>query len=175
MKIRLLQAAVLAGVLASGGAANAAAFADYVNVLVPGQVAVTFESFNDSNSPEFFVGTTALPIGFQEGTVFLTEPGTGAYSDALTVIKNTTGGIDILFFSDPETIPPIDILPNQLTITETGQVQDVSSFFGPNILVQVGSDLNVPEPAAWALMLVGLGGVGAALRRRGAKPASMVG
>ncbi|MDB5479944.1 MAG: hypothetical protein JWO83_997, partial [Caulobacteraceae bacterium] len=143
MKTSILGTAALVGALLVGSAASALTFADYVNVLVPGQVAVTFTSFNDSTAPEFFVGTTTLPIGFQEGTVFLTEPGTGAFSDALTVIKNTTGGIDILFFSDPTTIPPIDILPHQLSVTETGGVQDVSSFFGPNILVQVGSDLNV--------------------------------
>lgn len=32
----------------------------------------------------------------------------------------------------------------------------------------------VPEPAAWAMMLVGFGGVGAAMRRRGAKAAAAV-
>ena len=38
--------------------------------------------------------------------------------------------------------------------------------FGPGILVQVGSDLNVPEPATWAMMLVGIGMAGAIMRAR---------
>jgi hypothetical protein len=174
MKAPIFRSATVAVALFAGGVTNAQAFADYVNVLVPGQVAVTFQSFNDSTAPEFFIGTTILPIAFQEGTVFLTEPGTGAYSDALTIVRNSTGGVEILFFSDPTTMPAIDILPNQLSITETGGVQDVSSLFGPGILVQVGSDLNVPEPATWAMMFIGIGMAGGVMRTRGKPAASAV-
>jgi hypothetical protein len=33
-----------------------------------------------------------------------------------------------------------------------------------------GAGVGVPEPAAWALMLLGFGGIGAALRRRQLRP-----
>ena len=33
-------------------------------------------------------------------------------------------------------------------------------------LIQQGTGFAVPEPASWALMILGFGGVGAALRRR---------
>jgi hypothetical protein len=168
MKTAILGCAAFAGALFAGGMANAATLADSVFVLIPGQVLVSFQSFNDSTAPEFFIGMTTLPLGFsfQEGTVFLTEPTTGAVSDVLTLVKTTNGGMDILLFSDPATIPPADILPHQLSITETGSVQDVSSFFGPGITVQVSSDLNVPEPAVWAMMLVGIGMAGGVMRTR---------
>lgn len=166
MKRAILRGAALAGALFVGSAASAATFADYVNVLVPGHTAVTFTAFNDS-SPEFFIGLTAVPTAFVPGTVILTEPDTGALSDTLSLLLDANGGVDIFFFSDPSIAPPADIGTILATIPETGGVQDVSSFFGGNVLVQVGSDLNiVPEPATWTMMLIGIGMAGGVMRTR---------
>jgi hypothetical protein len=167
MKTAILGGAALAGALFAGSVASAAAFADYVNVLVPGQTAVTFTAFNDTTSPELFIGITTLPTGFVPGTVILTEPGTGAYSDTLSLLLSSTGGVDVFFFSDPSVAPPGDIGTILATLTETGGVQDVSSYFGGKVLVQVGSDLDVvPEPATWAMTLIGIGMAGGIMRTR---------
>ncbi len=40
------------------------------------------------------------------------------------------------------------------------------NFDAPGFLSGVGAAGGVPEPGAWALLLLGFGGVGAALRRR---------
>jgi hypothetical protein len=170
MRIRLIAGAAAVGALIAGSA-HAAVFADFVSVTVPGHDVVTFTSFDETT--ETFTGSTVLPAGLSAGTVILTEPDGTTLSDILTLLVDpSTGGLDILFFSDPAIAPPVDILPNQLTLAETGGVQDVSSFFGPpgTVQVLVGSDIDttrsVPEPAAWTMMLVGVGLAGGALRAR---------
>jgi hypothetical protein len=166
----VVTAAIVACALGAGVSAKAATTpVDGVKVLVPGQTEIDFLEFSDApGSPEFFISTTFLPIGFSEATVFLTEPGSAEVSDALSILLNTTGGVDIFFFSDPLTIPLADIAPAQFTIAETGDWQDVSSFFGqPAGFAQVISDIDtvtVPEPATWAMMLAGFGMIGATLR-----------
>jgi len=50
-----------------------------------------------------------------------------------------------------------------VTLNLTG-VPNVGAMSVSNI-VQVGSGLAVPEPSTWAMMILGLGGVGAAMRR----------
>lgn len=170
---RKLAAAILACTLGMGvGSAKAALPVDGVKVLVPNETEVDFFQFDDSTgSPETFVGSTALPIGFIEGTVFLTEPDTGEFSDALTILLNSTGGINIFFFSDPLEPLPANISPHQMSIPETGQWQDVSAFFGqaPGF-AQVISDVDptprtgVPEPTPWAMMIAGFAFAGAMLR-----------
>ncbi len=171
MKLDLVVAVALASALSGGAMAQPAAPVDGVKVFIPGHTDVTFTEYSDTlGSPESFVGTTFLPAGFSAATVFLTEPANqgGGYSDALTIMTNTTGGVNILFFSDPVEIPTLDIMPRQFTIAETGKWQDVSSYFGqPAGFAQVISDVDVvPEPGAWSMLIVGLGALGAALRRR---------
>lgn len=161
-------AGAMAGALIAGGPAAATSFADTVNVLVPGQSQITFTSFNEAAS-EFFTGVSALPASFVSGTVVLTEPD-GSTSDTLSLIANGSGGVDVFFFSDPSVALPSQLSPRVLTLAETGKLQDVSSFFGPNISVQLGSDIDIPlpEPATWSLMLLGVAGLGFSVRRRAA-------
>ncbi len=167
MRRVLLAVTILAGACLAAASVRAATPVDGVKVLVPGQTEVDFIEYSDAvGAPEFFVGTTFLPIGFQEATVFLTEPGThGGYSDALTILTNTTGGVDIFFASDPVSLSLVHIAARQFSIEETGKWQDVSGYFGQGPgFAQVISD--VPEPAVWAMMILGVGMVGGALRRR---------
>jgi hypothetical protein len=173
MKTGILAGAVMAGALVVGAAANAAVFVDYVNILGPGKEVVQFISF-DETAPEFFVGDITMPTGFIPGTVMLTEPGTGAYSDALSLLPDGAGGVNIFFFSDPLMAPPGDIGTILGTFTETGSVQDVSSSFGTGAVVTVGSDIDmpIPEPATWSLMIIGMAGLGFSLRRRAATAAA---
>ena len=62
--------------------------------------------------------------------------------------------------------------PGEYTVTGSPLLSPFGSGGGAVELVAVAS--GAPEPAAWAMMLIGLGGVGAAIRaRRGAVPAAV--
>jgi hypothetical protein len=77
--------------------------------------------------------------------------------------------INIPFISDTGGAPLLP-LPNGKGFFETGGWQTVAQFTlvnGDDYTWQFRSDAGgVPEPAAWALMLVGLGGLGVAARSR---------
>jgi hypothetical protein len=181
----LAQSALVGAFVMLAASAQAAVLpVDGVKVQVPGHTAVTFETFDDTpGSPEFFVGLTFLPTSFSDATIFLSEAASqgGGVSDALSIMVDSAGtGINIFFFSDPLQIPAPDIATRQFTIAETGQWQDVSSYFGqPAGFAQVISDLDattpVPEPAAWAMIMLGLACVGAVARRRRAHGARDMG
>jgi hypothetical protein len=77
--------------------------------------------------------------------------------------------MQVMFTSDTEGGPIIDPLPGAISIVENGQFQTVTQFTlsnGDAYTWQFRSDLDVPEPAAWALMLTGFGALGAAMRSR---------
>jgi hypothetical protein len=68
--------------------------------------------------------------------------------------------------------------PQKYTVTASGDdvINDIALFFAPNVIGSVkqirvtdtlgGGGNEVPEPATWALMIVGFGATGAMLRRR---------
>lgn len=87
-------------------------------------------------------------------------------------ISGTAGDnfFQVVFLSDPNTMGP---LPNGGVNIETGMFQQavlsgiVSN--GDFYDLQIASDINeVPEPATWAMMLLGAGLVGLVARRRAA-------
>lgn len=75
----------------------------------------------------------------------------------------------IFQFSQPNLNPdeenPGDTLYGSVNIASTCQFQNDACAFTRTVLAAPGGA--VPEPASWALMIVGFGGVGALLRRRG--------
>ena len=84
------------------------------------------------------------------------------------------GSLSIPFYSDLNDLPPT-VLTGATRLVETGDWQTVAQTSltnGDNFTWQFRSGLDgtvspgVPEPAGWALMLVGLGGLGASLRMR---------
>ena len=153
-----------------------AALNDGVHI-VSGPTTVFWSQGDESH--EYFQALQAFvaPSGFVDGTVYLMEPptepqgsilGTGI-SDAFSLIRDpTTNHVNVYFISDGATADELSQFvasTNVMRISETGQWQDVSSFFGQGAgFAQVVSD--VPEPAAWALMIAGFAGLGMVLRRR---------
>ena len=56
--------------------------------------------------------------------------------------------------------------PDFLNYTNTGELEN-DGFWGPNVYLGAATGFTgAPEPAAWSLMLMGVGGVGALLRTR---------
>jgi hypothetical protein len=125
------------------------------------------------NSPGDGSAMTA-PKGFTSGTVWLTEAGTdGGISDGFTIntfLENGVAKLAVFFISDGASSAAVANFPvstNVLYLPETGNWQDVSGLFGqaPGF-AQIASDVGVPEPATWAMMILGFFGLGAALRSR---------
>jgi hypothetical protein len=109
------------------------------------------------------------PIAVQNETVFFTEAG-GGISDVLhyTYTQDSIGRghLDGFVISDTgSTIDPAFLAGRGIAPTLTVAERGVFRFDNTNISASFQSDV-VPEPGAWALMLVGFGGLGAALRMR---------
>jgi hypothetical protein len=175
-KSRIAAIAGLAMMLACGGYVCGAAATDSVNVTTGGTV-VIFGQNNENHEYFQALQSAVTPANFTDATVWLTGPADhgeaplwGLYSDGFT-INSVNGHLNIYFISagataDEQNTFVIDT--NQFTLGETGGFQDVSSYFGQSSgFAEIRSD--IPEPATWALMMIGLGVLGAGLRgsRRG--------
>jgi hypothetical protein len=163
---------------AVGGAAASTSLDDGVMVVSGG---TTVNWLQGDESHEFFqsLGAVETPAGFTAATVYLTGPADsgesplpGSVSDAFTITSSASnpGHLDIFFISAGASSSEIANFlflspPSALnTLAETGSFQDVSSYFGQQSgFAKVMSD--VPEPTTWAMMLIGVGGIGGLLRR----------
>jgi hypothetical protein len=122
----------------------------------PGSVAITFDSPVDS-----ITGFAAQPVATGPFVATLqafdgsTLVGTSSYAADNNGIEGT-----IPYFS----------------LTAPGITSIVISTTNDSLGIGLGSDNpGIPEPGAWALMLVGFGGLGAALRRRSSKERETMG
>jgi hypothetical protein len=109
--------------------------------------------------------------------VTLTEAG-GGVSDYIYSFGAPGTSTHIWFLSDTQgniALPPQlnNIALTTTSMTETGSFQALTNNQGQNIFgtaFRVRSDLDpVPEPAAWAMMILGFGLAGAVLRRQRAR------
>jgi hypothetical protein len=176
-------------IAAAGILAGAAAHAATVDILEPTEGntiwVVTISGINPSSgftngvfnvpgtseSVSFAYGTNAGAITSGTVTGTLLDPGTLAISDTL-VATLTAGspdiGVDVT--SDPLA------LGGGTTQIENGTYQLMAQFAladGSVDSIYLQSDLDVPEPATWTMLLLGFAGIGFATRRaRTAAPLS---
>jgi len=91
------------------------------------------------------------------------------YDGTTVIATNTLLDGDGHTRGNPEQFSKLNIAVTPGTVFRLSIVQGVGSSFGElsglNFTV-IGTPTGVPEPASWAMMLVGLGGLGAILRRR---------
>lgn len=121
--------------------------------------------------------TNLLTISFQNATLFATAHGTAmsisastpgstlSYSsDFRNFVPVAKGGGFDFSIAGTASSTPFGIAPTDPSLTNVTGSHSLSSFR----VTSTGSfSAAVPEPASWALMLVGFGATGAALRRRG--------
>ncbi len=132
-------------------------------------VAQTIADEATENENTFYTVNVAIdPAQFGNATI-LTEKD-GSSSDIFGVCDPGTG-LTLCFNSDTETAPvPFSNFPR--TFPEgAGGPFDATLYLDPGLqalgwTATFWSDADVPEPATWAMMLVGFGALGAVLRRR---------
>jgi hypothetical protein len=120
----------------------------------------------DFNSTHYAAGSNLLSATFDDGSINSTAT-SGSASDS------TLGGHLINFTSS--VIDTSGFTAEDFSFSLTGARPSISAEAGQSLSNFTASSTGsfssaaVPEPAAWALMLVGFGGMGAVLRRRHAQ------
>lgn len=122
---------------------------------------------------------TIVPIAFDpaqfDNATALTEPN-GTISDVFGICTGcgSDGGEHLGFASDTEIQGVPYIVSNY--VPERNGIIDATKYLSPDLqrlgfTAQFVSDVvPVPEPASWAMMLLGFGGIGLAVRRRRKQP-----
>ncbi len=101
-------------------------------------------------------------LTFASSTAFTYNPSAGALLLQITVLSDTAAGSGLSFKSDIRT-------PGQGALVRRAYSTDFGTSVATNGLVTTFSSKTapaVPEPATWAMMLMGFGLVGGTLRRR---------
>jgi hypothetical protein len=123
--------------------------------------------------------TGGLPVGAFDDDFTITLPAPGGITDGsvtatftspsndLTFTVVSLGGDDFTLFNFPgehgASLGPTTFPAGPLTLDVQGVSPGIDGSFTGTLTF---SPLAVPEPATWALMILGFGGVGATLRRR---------
>jgi PEP-CTERM motif len=176
---KLLSAFIGASALALGSAAGAAVTVDSSTLVVDGPETVadvTVIGFTDANlaSPSFsesLIYTNTL-AGLYSITLTTSSP---AVDFTSAILSGLGGPYNLVEIDDDGTnefwrlANPITLDPSTYTLTINGNNSGAGSLGGSITIRQANA---VPEPATWAMMLIGVGAVGFAMRRR-QKPALM--
>jgi hypothetical protein len=165
-------ALVTAAVAALAIAAPARATVTVINYTLSGDGTGSLAMNFDSNTSHYSLGTLDLIIGtavFSEAnsvlSPFSTNPlAIGGTQGGAEVLVGGTNDFEFVFIptASTQTVQLFTIFANSNEIPPTGSLTITQS--GPRTPA-------VPEPASWAMMLLGFGGVGVALRRRKRAPA----
>ena len=170
---KLLVSTVGAALLAIGSAAGAAVTIDSSTMLYAGTTTVA-----DVTVIGFTDATLSSPT-FSENLI-LTNTLAGLYSITLTtsspavdftsaILSGLGGPYNLVEFDDDGTnefwrlANPITLDPSTYTLTINGNNSGAGSLGGS---ITIRPAVAVPEPATWAMMLIGFGAVGYAMRRR---------
>ena len=168
---KLLLGVVSASALAFGSAAGAVVTVDSSTMVISGPTTVA-----DTTTIGFTEAQLSSPT-FMENVVF-TNTLAGLYSITLTtsspqidftsaVLSGLGGPFGLIEIDDDGTneywrlANPVQLGASQYTLTINGNNSGAGSL-GGSITIRPA----VPEPATWAMMLIGFGAVGFAMRRR---------
>lgn len=181
MKIStLLTAASMAILLAP--TAQAANYLIQLDDLETGTVVGnTYKDGNLIQSVPFCCESLVSPYGLWDGATLSAdfvnqfnfyEVGTHVLSDTSELSGNAGDNFFTITFNSDGGATPLVAYANGINMEETGNWQDIvfsgsvsnGDFYSAQMRSAIESP--VPEPTTWALMLAGLGGVGAALRSR---------
>lgn len=166
MKRLFLAAATAAALLSGGSAASAAQFMTMTPPEIDGSISGTFGNTGIDGGAFNNIFNFNLPTGFTSFTAsssFTNNPMNDINFTSLTFNGTnfnvgSTGQVEFRFLTGAA----VTAGPQQLVVNGTsggnGSYAGTISFT-PNMAA-------VPEPAAWALMILGFGGTGAMLRRR---------
>jgi hypothetical protein len=129
----------------------------------------------------FLTGSTVFSIQITGNQIIYTPYSTGAYADigvygfngfvfafsgapAITGVSldSSTDG-NFTPAPDPQLYPPLSFTSDSITYN----LSNVTTTYGKPIILDVALPAtSAPEPATWAMMLLGLGGLGGAMRSR---------
>ena len=121
-----------------------------------GSFSSLFNFFSDSSNLGVFSVTTATNPASTVGTLALFTGGSMT-TNGTTPFNSITGSSNTLTLTSPLTPNTWYTFNYQGSLATAGNVSGPASFYAAAA---------VPEPAAWALMLLGFGGIGIAMRRR---------
>jgi hypothetical protein len=131
---------------------------------------VTLPAASDLSLVSFFLSSSDFPAGntATNGTTTLLDGGAPVASDS--DVATTANGVSVLpIFFGPVGPLTFDSLTSDFIIQKIAGSTDPGTFGVINLGSIDGESRSfdaVPEPASWALMLMGFGGLGAVLRAR---------
>lgn len=129
---------------------------------------VKYEPITDTNEPfSFHIDSNPMPLENEEGAGFIAAitNGTGLYADlsSITFFSSDEGGAFDSYYG-PQLYIGSEQAPSLLAGSFDILFEDLSDQTGTLTIGELAGA--VPEPATWAMMLVGFGAVGTGLRRR---------
>lgn len=163
MKTVILAAAAVAAMLAVAPLANAAQIMDVTPPAADGSFSGTFSNTGIAAGDFSNTFTFTMPTGFAGATITSIMSSLATNVDFTSVTLNgsdfkisQTGDVEFRFLKD------LPVTSGPQTLVVNGKSGGAGSYSGTLSFALAA----VPEPASWAMMILGFGGIGGVLRRR---------